>query len=702
MKKYLIFFLVIVGVFSFTILSKQSLAVTLEELQSQIQQLLEYLRSQCPFVSLMYLGYSEEPTDEVRELQRLLSQLPGIYPEGLVTGYFGRLTDAALRRFQQQYGLPITGQTDAATRAKLCEIWQNQKRIGQCGWCGADCVRITSGMNCPQVTRPLGVECKEVNGVCTKVPLVPPTTPPTTIVPTKYSCMTARGTIISNWYSTCMPDPNGTFNSLEECQKVCGATSSCTDSDGGKNYYVKGTVTYNGQTYTDACEANFTLNEYYCENGVVKRETASCAEPFECQDGACKQATPLTTTKQCSVFYASGALNVGGAYFNLPVGQDGLTKEQCRKAVQTYQEGIRYEICSNIALTDSENIVVKWGDEIIDQFSAQCSTFVMHATCTQGRCVRTPGAGTNQCSSNNDCIQSCTDSDGGRNYYVKGTVTYNGQTYTDGCIYCTGACLPGIPCTPNCYAVVEYYCENGVMKQETHGCTCQDGACKLSTTTTTVPPTPENIINIKTGEQFSINLEENASTGYKWYYNIADPSIVEFVKEYYQSQSTSTPIIVGAPTQHFWVFKGLKVGTTTITFTSRRGFSSEGVKTVVYTINVKESEPVTSCTDSDGGRNYYVKGSCYDTTTGKTFYDYCDEEMGGTKVGGLEEVNCQYVPIGQGSPGIEGKTVCVYSGYTCAYGCKNGACLLPPKTSLMDALDKLSASLMSLMELLKQ
>ena len=250
MKKYLIFFLVIVGVFSFTILSKQSLAVTLEELQSQLQQLLEAIRAlqsqtpatttpspACPFVSIMYLGYSEEPTDEVRELQRLLSQLPGIYPEGLITGYFGKLTDAALRRFQRQYGLPITGQTNAATRAKLCVIWQNQKRIGQCGWCGADCVRITSGMNCPPVTPPLGVECKEVNGVCTKVP-------------------------------------------------------KCTDSDGGKNYNVKGTVTYNGKTYTDQCIGSPTvLREYYCENNEVKYIDYSCPR---CQDGACKLPTPDT------------------------------------------------------------------------------------------------------------------------------------------------------------------------------------------------------------------------------------------------------------------------------------------------------------------------------------------------------------------------------------------------------------------------
>jgi hypothetical protein len=76
--------------------------------------------------------------------------------------------------------------------------------------------------------------------------------------------------------------------------------------------------------------------------------------------------------------------------------------------------------------------------------------------------------------------------------------------------------------------------------------------------------------------------------------------------------------------------------------------------------------------------------------------------MGGTLKGGLEEVSCKYVPIGQGSPGIEGKTVCVYSGYICTYGCKNGACLPTPTTSLMDALNKLSASLISLIELLKR
>jgi len=78
---------------------------------------------QCPFVTDMKKGDFEEKNEEVKELQKLLKQDKSIYPEGLVTGYFGRLTEAALKRFQERYGISVTGEVNSKTREKLCDIY---------------------------------------------------------------------------------------------------------------------------------------------------------------------------------------------------------------------------------------------------------------------------------------------------------------------------------------------------------------------------------------------------------------------------------------------------------------------------------------------------------------------------------------------------------------------------------------------------
>ncbi len=56
---------------------------------------------------------------QVTELQTLLSTNNVIYPEGLITGYFGPLTRAAVMRFQTNYGLPSVGRVGPLTLAKL-------------------------------------------------------------------------------------------------------------------------------------------------------------------------------------------------------------------------------------------------------------------------------------------------------------------------------------------------------------------------------------------------------------------------------------------------------------------------------------------------------------------------------------------------------------------------------------------------------
>jgi len=247
---------------------------------------------------------------------------------------------------------------------------------------------------------------------------------------------------------------------------------------------------------------------------------------YVCKDinGVCKKVfstTPVTTkpitsaiTKQCLVSYAGGGLN-----------QNELTREQCKATIQARKESIRYDVCSNIAVTDSENIVIKWGNETIDQFSAQCSTFVMHTSCEQGICTRTPGIGTNQCNSNNDCIQSCTDSDGGRNIYVKGAVTYFGRTYTDESVK---------------DAVKEYYCENNVVRSSIIDCPSAymslDGACRLVSRTCTDSDGGKNIYVKGTVTYFG-----------KTY---TDESINSAVKEYYCENNVVRSSIINCPSAY--------------------------------------------------------------------------------------------------------------------------------------------------------
>lgn len=61
--------------------------------------------------------------NEVAQLQAYLATDKSLYPEGLVTGYFGPATQRAVKRFQEKQGLPSVGRVGPATRAKLAEVF---------------------------------------------------------------------------------------------------------------------------------------------------------------------------------------------------------------------------------------------------------------------------------------------------------------------------------------------------------------------------------------------------------------------------------------------------------------------------------------------------------------------------------------------------------------------------------------------------
>jgi len=68
-----------------------------------------------------------------------------------------------------------------------------------------------------------------------------------------------------------------------------------------------------------------------------------------------------------------------------------------------------------------------------------------------------------------------------------------------------------------------------------------------------------------------------------------------------------------------------------------------------------EAQQSAVCTDSDGGINYAVKGTCVDSVHGAAFADSCDGKF-------VVEYYCNI------------DSTCTYTKYSCTYGCYDGSC----------------------------
>ncbi|MBI2625975.1 MAG: SMP-30/gluconolactonase/LRE family protein [Candidatus Nealsonbacteria bacterium] len=145
MKKFIVFISFLTLLFAFHPVSAEedlvsTLKARIQALQEQIVKMQEELNKAAnelieieQSIAFTQNLYSGAQSGEVKNLQQFLSQYPDIYPEGQVTGYFGPLTQNAVKRFQEKYaddilkpsGLTVaTGYVGPATRAKLNELAQ--------------------------------------------------------------------------------------------------------------------------------------------------------------------------------------------------------------------------------------------------------------------------------------------------------------------------------------------------------------------------------------------------------------------------------------------------------------------------------------------------------------------------------------------------------------------------------------------------
>ena len=82
-------------------------------------------------------GYTLEQGSQgpkVRQIQEELNVIAGAYPEIpklTEDGIYGPETEAAVRKFQSIFGLPVTGEVDYKTWYKISEIYVGVSRIAE-------------------------------------------------------------------------------------------------------------------------------------------------------------------------------------------------------------------------------------------------------------------------------------------------------------------------------------------------------------------------------------------------------------------------------------------------------------------------------------------------------------------------------------------------------------------------------------------
>jgi len=241
-------------------------------------------------------------------------------------------------------------------------------------------------------------------------------------------------------------------------------TPSCTDSDGGKNIYTASNAYDLNFGVIDNCEflnnVDGILNEGVCDGNTAKLAKITCPNSTSyCNKGVCSSIKPVCTDTD------------GG---NKPEILGTITEPR-------YPEGPQHtDYCEN--LDTNQPLEQCNGESYCGLREFLCETPYRTTTYRDVKCE--------ECK-DGVCItvnETCTDSDDGKDYYVKGTVSYpGGGSNTDLCIKKNSDGSWGETAYEAPY-VVEYSCPSDTNYGKDHYLCpngCQDGACLLGANATT-------------------------------------------------------------------------------------------------------------------------------------------------------------------------------------------------------------------------
>lgn len=250
----------------------------------------------------------------------------------------------------------------------------------------------------------------------------------------------------------------------------------CWDSDGGKNYHVKGVVETEDTRLEDHCNEDGTLTEKYCtENGEAAAVTVECPEGTVCGNGACSREC-ANEGSMCGGI--AGIMCCDGLKCalegNYPDASGVCVKECAREGGYTsgaVSPEYYYGCCKGLEGFDPHP--PEWVGGGLLCYNPEKGTPVCEGVGTDDEGWYYP---TGELLRHEKCSETtafCEDSDEGKNKYFKG-VTNNGTHYAeDSCIFDEET---------QTYSVNEWFCEGNNVKYESILCLgdCENGACKLS------------------------------------------------------------------------------------------------------------------------------------------------------------------------------------------------------------------------------
>ncbi len=108
--------------------SVEELTVQLQELTALYERLVTQAKGMSSPTPGIKSGLKFGMTDDdIKKVQALLATDVTIYPGGFVTGYYGTLTQDALKRFQAKNNLTVNGELDTMTRVAIDALLVREK-----------------------------------------------------------------------------------------------------------------------------------------------------------------------------------------------------------------------------------------------------------------------------------------------------------------------------------------------------------------------------------------------------------------------------------------------------------------------------------------------------------------------------------------------------------------------------------------------